>query len=66
MELNRTKWQTKVDRAMSEQAKKTLSSQDLLAKEYHDIGINAISAACCVKKHREEKHTDYDSRVAHS
>ena len=48
---------------MSEQVKKSAPAKDLLEKEYHDIGINAITAASCVKKHVEEKHTDYDSHV---
>ena len=48
---------------MSDQAKKPVSSDDLLEKEYHEIGIHAITAATCVKRHQEEKHTDYDSHV---
>nr|WP_321974841.1 hypothetical protein [uncultured Cohaesibacter sp.] len=46
-------------RAMSAQAKK-VSTTDLLEKEYHEIGIQSVKSACCVKKHVEEKHTDYD------
>ena len=48
---------------MSEQAHQNPASNDLLEKEYHEIGINAISAAACVKKHVEDKHTDYDPHV---
>ncbi len=44
---------------MSAQAKK-VSTTDLLEKEYHEIGIQSVKSACCVKKHVEEKHTDYD------
>ncbi|WP_321449241.1 hypothetical protein [uncultured Cohaesibacter sp.] len=48
---------------MPEQAKKS-SSNDLLQKEYHEIGIPSVAAACCVKKHVEAKHTDYDPAQA--
>ena len=48
---------------MSEQNKKPSPAKDLLEKEYHTIGINAVAAASCVKKHVEEKHTDYDPHV---
>ncbi|WP_319410958.1 hypothetical protein [uncultured Cohaesibacter sp.] len=44
---------------MPKQAKKS-SPVDLLQKEYHEIGIQSVAAACCVKKHVEAKHTDYD------
>ena len=44
---------------MTEQNKK-YGKEDILEKEYHKIGIGAIAAASCVKKHKEEKHTDYD------
>ena len=47
------------DMTMPEQAKQS-SSNDLLQKEYHEIGIPSVAAACCVKKHVEAKHTDYD------
>ena len=48
---------------MSEKAKKAASANDLLEKEYHEIGIDAVAAACCVKKHEEQKHVDYDAHV---
>nr|WP_321458024.1 hypothetical protein [uncultured Cohaesibacter sp.] len=44
---------------MPKQAKKS-SEKDLLQKEYHEIGIPSVAAACCVKKHVEDKHKDYD------
>ncbi|SNY92553.1 hypothetical protein SAMN04515647_2824 [Cohaesibacter sp. ES.047] len=49
---------------MSEQSKSAPASQDLLEKEYHEIGIEAIAAACCVKRsHQQKKHADYDPHV---
>nr|WP_321445248.1 hypothetical protein [uncultured Cohaesibacter sp.] len=44
---------------MKEQTKKYIK-EDQLEKEYHQIGIGAIAAASCVKKHYEQKHVDYD------
>ena len=49
---------------MAEQSKSAQAAQDLLEKEYHKIGIEAIAAACCVKKARQQnKHADYDPHV---
>ncbi|WP_180966761.1 hypothetical protein [Cohaesibacter celericrescens] len=48
---------------MSEQNRKPTPQDDLLEKEYHKIGISAVAAASCVKKHVEEKHTDYDPHI---
>ncbi len=49
---------------MAEQSKSAPAAQDLLEKEYHEIGIEAIAAACCVKKaYQQKKHADYDPHV---
>ncbi len=51
---------------MSEQSNKTstqaAANDDILEKEYHEIGIHAVQAATCIKKQTaEKKHADYDS-----
>lgn len=53
---------------MSEQSIKSspqaAANDDILEKEYHEIGIHAVQAATCIKKQTtEKKHVDYDSVI---
>lgn len=45
---------------MTEKRNQTQRDRDQLEKEYHEIGINALQAATCIKtRKRQNSHDDY-------